>query len=85
MTEEYPHRYEHGFNPTWYDDGRTCEPCPICRSPLYWGEYYSATHHKKMRHLVCRREGGCKYRSKKVTEGAVKGTTEREWLTSRQR
>lgn len=74
------------YDPTWYDSGKTCEPCPVCRQPLYWGNYYDARYHKKMRHLVCRREGGCKYRSKKkIDPGAVKGRTEREWLTTRQR
>ena len=60
----------------YYEDG-----C-VCGKYLYWGNYYKGN--TKMRHLICRRPG-CKYRSKKIKAGAVKGRVEREWLTTRQR
>ena len=79
MKPKYP-----PFNPSWYDNGKTAEICPVpfCGQYLEWSNYYQGK--TKMRHLICRRPG-CKYRSKKIKAGAVKGRTEREWLTSRQR
>ena len=81
MTE-----YERPYDPTWRDSGETAEPCPVpfCGANLYWGNFYSATHHKTMRHLLCRRSG-CKYRSRKIDVGGVRGRTEREWLKTRER
>ena len=81
MSDEFPHQYV--YQPSWIDNGQTCEPCPLCGTNLYWGEHYSAGMKKKMRHLICRREGGCKYRSKKIVGGDVKARTEREYLYAR--
>lgn len=77
-------KFKYPFNPTWYDNNSTCEPCPRCQTMLSWGQYYDAKRHQEMRHLICRGKG-CDYRSKKITPGEVKGHTPREWLYTRER
>ena len=74
------------FEPTWRDSGETSELCPVpfCGKNLYWSNYYSAEHHKTMRHLICRRDG-CKYRSRKIDAEGPTGRTERELLHVRER